>query len=57
MKFFHRLQKMAKGKIRLVNIAPEEAGAMEFIEALKDEVVISLAHSAADYDICAKAFV
>ena len=57
MKFFHRLQKMAKGKIRLVNIAPEEAGAMEFIEALKDEDVISLAHSAADYDICAKAFV
>ena len=39
-----------------MDIAPEEAGAMEFIGTLKDEVVISLAHSAADYEISAAAF-
>lgn len=44
MKFFHRLQKMAKGKIRLVNIAPEEAGAMEFIEARHVELICDEIH-------------
>ena len=44
--YFCRLQKAAKGLIKLVDLAPEESGAMEFIEKAKDEVVISLAHTA-----------
>ena len=44
--YFCRLQKAAKGLIKLVDLAPEEPGAMEFIEKAKDEVVISLAHTA-----------
>lgn len=53
---FRFLQKDAKGLIRLVDIAPENANAMEFIDALKDEVVISLAHTAANYDTALEAF-
>ena len=53
--YFCRLQKAAKGLIKLVDLAPEEPGAMEFIEKAKDEVVISLAHTAADYDTAKEA--
>ncbi|MDD3218538.1 MAG: N-acetylglucosamine-6-phosphate deacetylase [Lachnospiraceae bacterium] len=54
--FFLDLQKTAKGLIKLVDIAPEEPGAMEFIKALKDQVTISLAHTTADYDTAHEAF-
>ena len=47
---FRRLQEAANGLIRLVDIAPEVEGAMEFISELKDEVHISFAHTTADYD-------
>ena len=50
IEMFNRLQAEAGGLFKLVDIAPEEDGAMEFIKAKKDEVVISLAHTNADYD-------
>lgn len=53
---FHRLQKVSGGLIKLVDIAPEEEGSMEFIDALKDEVAISIAHTTADYDTADLAF-
>lgn len=53
---FRRLQKASGGLIKLVDIAPEEEGSMEFIEALKDEVGISIAHTTADYDIAREAY-
>ena len=53
---FRELNKMSGGRIRLVDIAPEEPGAMEFIEAVRDEVVVSIAHTAADYDTAMAAF-
>ena len=53
---FRRLQKAANGLFRLVDIAPEEEGAMEFIEELKDEVHISFAHTCSDYDTAKKGF-
>lgn len=52
---FKELQKDSGGLIRLVDIAPENAGAMEFIEAVRDEVVVSIAHTTADYDTTVKA--
>lgn len=52
---FHTLQEAAKGRIRIVDLAPEEAGAIEFIDRVKDEVIISLAHTASDYDTAKKA--
>ena len=53
--YFSRLQKAANGLIKLVDIAPEEPGAMEFIDRANGEVVISLAHTASDYDTARKA--
>lgn len=54
--FFHELQEDAKGLIKLVDIAPENEGAMEFIDAVKDEVAVSIAHTTANYDVAADAF-
>ena len=48
--YFNQLQDAAGGLIKLVDIAPEEAGAMEFIDKVKGKVVVSLAHTASDYD-------
>lgn len=53
---FRRIQKASGNLFKLCAIAPEEDGAMEFIEALKDEVVLSVAHTTADYDTAKKAF-
>ncbi len=53
---FRRLQQVAGGLFKLVDIAPEEPGADAFIETLADEVRISLAHTCTDYDTAAHAF-
>ncbi len=53
---FRRLQKASGGLFRLCAVAPEQKGAMEFIDACKDEVVISVAHTTADYDTAKEAF-
>ncbi len=53
---FKRLQAEAHGLIRLVDLAPEKPGAMDFIKELHGEVICSLAHTTADYDTCMEAF-
>ena len=53
--YFNQLQDAAGGLIKLVDIAPEEAGAMEFIDKVKGTVVVSLAHTASDYDTAMEA--
>ncbi|WP_080803091.1 N-acetylglucosamine-6-phosphate deacetylase [Arabiibacter massiliensis] len=53
---FRRLQKAAGGLFKLVDIAPEEPGAEEFIREMASEVRISLAHTCTDYDTAARAF-
>ena len=53
---FRRLQKRANGLIKLVDIAPEEPGALEFIAACHDEVRISIAHTCTSYDTANAAF-
>ena len=37
-------------EFKLVDLAPEEEGAMEFIRAEKGKVVLSIAHTTADYE-------
>ncbi len=54
--FFRECNRCCKNKIRLVTLAPNMVGAMDFIRELKDEVVISLGHSAADYKTAKEAF-
>ncbi|MDO4303528.1 MAG: N-acetylglucosamine-6-phosphate deacetylase [Bacillota bacterium] len=53
---FRRLQNASGGRIRLVTIAPELAGATKFIRELKNEVTLSLGHTSADYDQAAAGF-
>ena len=53
---FKRLREAAKGHIRLVTVAPERAGADELIDEIKKTAVVSLGHSAADYETAERAF-
>lgn len=53
---FHRLQNAADGRIKLVDIAPELEGALPFIKAAAQEVNVSVAHTAADYQTARQAF-
>lgn len=53
---FDRLNEAAGNCVKLLDIAPEEEGAMELIDKWHDRVVISLAHTCADYDIASEAF-
>lgn len=53
----HVLQEAAEGLLRIVCVAPELPGAMDFISAAsKAGFRVSLAHTAADYDTAAAAF-
>jgi len=52
---FHKMQELSGGLIKLVDIAPEEEGAMEFIKEVKDEVVLSIAHTTANYALATEA--
>lgn len=53
---YRTIQDASGGLIKLVDIAVEEPGAMEFIDEVKDEVVISIAHTAANYEEAKEAF-
>lgn len=53
---FKRLQEAARGLIKIVDIAPEEDRAQEFIDELANEVRLSIAHTCADYDCAHHAF-
>ena len=53
---FRRLQKRANGLIKLVDVAPEEPGALEFIRECCGEVRISIAHTCTSYDTACAAF-
>lgn len=53
---FERLYTLAKGNIRLVDLAPELPGALDFIARASRQCAVSLAHSEADYDTARAAF-
>lgn len=53
---FKRLQKRGNGLIKIVSIAPELDGAMDFIAYCKDITTVSLAHTCADYETAKKHF-
>lgn len=55
IEMFHNLQNKSGGLIKLVAIAPEVEGAMQVISELKEEVVLSIAHTTANYDITKEA--
>ena len=53
---FERMLDRSEGLIKLVDIAPELDGAMEFIDIFKDRVKVSLAHMCADFETADEAF-
>ncbi|MBQ3865168.1 MAG: N-acetylglucosamine-6-phosphate deacetylase [Clostridia bacterium] len=53
---FRRLQEASGNRIRLVDVAPEEKGNLEFIRQVGKEVRISIAHTDTDYDGAWSAF-
>ena len=56
IEMFDRLNEASGNCVKLLDIAPEEDGAMEMIEKRHDQVAISLAHTCADYDTAKEAF-
>lgn len=56
LSLYRKLQEESGNLIRLVDIAPETEGAMAFIDAVKGETVLSIAHTTADFDTALEAF-
>lgn len=53
----HRLQQAAQGMVKLVTLAAEQPGALEFIQsAQEDGITVSLGHTTADYDTACAAY-
>ena len=53
----HRLQQAAQGMVKLVTLAAEQPGALEFIRsAREDGITFSLGHTTADYDTACAAY-
>ena len=50
-----RLQKAAGGLLKIVCVAPELEGALDFIEKAAGEYTVSIAHTEADYDVAREA--
>ncbi|MGN0985202.1 MAG: N-acetylglucosamine-6-phosphate deacetylase [Candidatus Enterenecus sp.] len=52
-----RLQEAAQGCVRMVSVAPEEPGGIDFVKAAVEMgITVSVAHTVADYDTAAAAF-
>ena len=52
-----RLQEAAQGLVKLVTLAPEQPGSLEFIRAARElGVTVSLGHTTADYDTALAAY-
>lgn len=56
IQMFNNLYKLCAGRIRLVDIAPELPGSLEFIRAVSGKSRVSLAHTNANYEEAAAAF-
>ena len=53
---FGRLQQQAMGLIKLVDVAPEQPGNLEFIRQMSHDVRVSVAHTCTGYDDACAAF-
>ena len=56
MELLRELEEVSGGLVKLVSVAPEVEGAMDFIRAASNEVRVSIAHTTADYDTAMAAF-
>ncbi len=53
---FQRLWKSSKETIKIIDLAPEMEGAMELVEKISKNCVVSIAHTNANYKIAQEAF-
>lgn len=53
---YRRFQRAAEGLVKYIAVAPEKEGALAFVERVKEEVNVSLAHTNADYDSAMAAY-
>ncbi|HPE15995.1 MAG TPA: N-acetylglucosamine-6-phosphate deacetylase [Oscillospiraceae bacterium] len=53
---FRRLADASEGLVKLVTVAPELPGALDFIRRAAKEVTVSVGHTAADYETALSAF-
>lgn len=53
--FLRGLNEISGGMVKLVTLAPNVEGAMEFIDQVHEEVCISLGHTGADYETASEA--
>lgn len=57
LELLDRLQTAARGLVKLVTVAPEEPGAVDFIRrASQSGIAVSVGHTQADYETAKKAF-
>ena len=56
MELLRKLEEVSGGLVKLVSVAPEVEGAMDFIREASNEVRVSIAHTTADYDTAMAAF-
>lgn len=54
--FFRKIHEASNGIVRLVSVAPELPGAMEFIREVSRNATVAIGHTNADYEICLRAF-
>ena len=55
IEMFDRIQKESGNLFKIVDIAPEEDENFNFIKTKKDEIIVSMAHTNADYDVAKQA--
>jgi N-acetylglucosamine-6-phosphate deacetylase len=53
---FHRLNEASGNLVRLITVAPEEPGALDFIREVSKICTVSVGHTTADYDTAMAAF-
>lgn len=53
---FDEFQRIAKGKIKIIDVAPDMIGSTEFINKVSKSVVVSLAHTPANYNTAIQGF-
>ena len=53
---FQRFYEESGGIVRLVDVAPEQPGGLDFVEKASQLCTVSIAHTTADYDQAKAAF-
>ena len=53
---FHRINEACGNRVKLIAVAPETEGALDFIEQASKETIVSVAHTCAEYDTAMEAF-